>query len=268
MAVGVVVILQGQQVGNVHILHGRGVRPHVLEQFPIVQAGIAVFFRQIGVLSRNHRQVTGDIRAGQVGIVYPLDLLGRVVQHLRTQGVLHLGQVGPRLVQMVQVLLPQQLQGTQPLHCAEAVPQGELILGVLGKVPGKGPVGQVLPLGVQVPGQSPLLGLRIVLRRLHPGPHRKGHQQSSHHQHHRALPAAKTGQRPSQPAEGAGQMPPGIGPPGLPGPGKSRPSPADPARQVPGCPQPGAPGSDGIFPVRTHALPPQYQNGWTPPSTR
>ena len=78
---------------------------------------------------------------------------------------------------MVQVLLPQQLQGTQPLHCAEAVPQGELILGVLGKVPGKGPVGQVLPLGVQVPGQSPLLGLRIVLRRLHPGPHRKGHQQ-------------------------------------------------------------------------------------------
>ena len=36
---------------------------------------------------------------------------------------------------MVQVLLPQQLQGTQPLHCAEAVPQGELILGVLGKVP-------------------------------------------------------------------------------------------------------------------------------------
>ena len=157
VAVGAVVIIQGQNRKQVDIFHIVRFFPHSGHKGLVIIGQPSALPGQKNVLVRNDGKIDLHALTGQISVIQIAEALRRVIQHLFIQGIVQLGEMALRKIQAVVVQLAQGIGLCQGFQTAKALPARKLILNVSLKILRKSAGQEVFRAQLRHGGQLPAL---------------------------------------------------------------------------------------------------------------
>ena len=167
VGIGAIVVAHIQRLGQIDVGCPGHPLLHHSKQLIIIHGQVAAGLGQVITLVRgNGHKYPGILQIGFIDVIQPLQ---SVAHRHGLQGVFLLGGVALRKINAVVVLLPQGIEVEQRFELPEAVPQGELIQGVVLKILHEFPVQNGIGFYFRHLGQGAALRHGQILLRQQPG---------------------------------------------------------------------------------------------------